>query len=34
MNDADRFRAVINEITGKRLAYKHLTGKEEITTRA
>ena len=32
MNDVDRFRAVIDEITGKRLTYKHLTGKDEITT--
>jgi transposase-like protein len=34
MNDADRFRAVIDEITGKRLTYKHLTGKNEATTPA
>jgi transposase-like protein len=32
MNDADRFRAVVDEITSKRLTYKHLTGKNGITT--
>lgn len=34
MNDADRFRAVIDEITGKRLTYQHLTGKDGTTTPA
>jgi transposase-like protein len=34
MNDADRFSAVISQITDKRLTYKHLTGKDEVTTPA
>lgn len=32
MNDADRFRAVMSQIVGKRLTYKSLTGKEGETT--
>jgi transposase-like protein len=28
MNDADRFRLALSQITGKRLTLKHLTGKD------
>lgn len=28
MNDFDRFRLALSQIAGKRLTYKHLTGKE------
>jgi hypothetical protein len=28
MNDYDRFRLALSQVTGKRLTYKHLTGKE------
>jgi hypothetical protein len=28
MNDADRFGLALSQIAGKRLTYKHLTGKE------
>ena len=32
MNDADRFSKVLTQITGKRLTYDELTGKEGETT--
>ncbi len=28
MNDFDRFRLALSQITGKRLTYKYLTGKD------
>jgi hypothetical protein len=28
MNDADRFRLALSHITGKRLTYEHLTGRD------
>ena len=28
MNDCDRFRLALSQITGKRLTYEHLTGKD------
>jgi transposase-like protein len=31
MNDYDRFRLALSQVTGKRLTYKHLTGKEMET---
>jgi transposase-like protein len=33
-DDLGRFRLAISQIVGKRLTYKHLTGKDEITTPA
>ncbi len=32
MNDSQRFSAVVSQITGKRLTYEHLTGKDGATT--
>ena len=32
MNDSQRFGAVVSQITGKRLTYSHLTGKDGSTT--
>jgi len=32
MNDSQRFSAVVSRITGKRLSYNHLTGKDGSTT--
>ena len=32
MNDSERFSAVVSQITGKRLTYDHLTGKDGSTT--
>ena len=32
MNDGERFSAVVSQITGKRLTYKHLTGNDGATT--
>jgi transposase-like protein len=32
MDDGDRFSAVVSQITGKRLTYHHLTGKDGSTT--
>ncbi len=28
LNDGDRFRLALAQITGKRLTYKHLTGRD------
>jgi hypothetical protein len=28
LNDADRFTLALSQITGKRLTYEHLTGKD------
>ena len=28
MNDLDRFKLALSQITGKRLTYEHLTGKD------
>jgi hypothetical protein len=28
MNDGDRFRLALSQITGKRLTYEHLTGRD------
>ena len=28
MNDYDRFELALSQITGKRLTYEHLTGKD------
>jgi transposase-like protein len=32
MNDYDRFRLALSQITGKRLTYEHLTGKDRADT--
>jgi len=32
MNDGDRFSAIVSQVTGKRLTYHHLTGKDATTT--
>jgi len=34
MNDFDRFRLALSQISGKRLTYKHLTGKEIVPSPA
>jgi hypothetical protein len=32
MNDADRFNKLLKKVTGKRVTYSKLTGKEDETT--
>ena len=32
MNDYDRFESALSQITGKRLTYEHLTGKDRTDT--
>ena len=32
LNDADRFSAVLSQVSGKRLTYKEVTGKVGETT--
>jgi hypothetical protein len=32
MNDADRFKLAVSQVSGKRLTYAELTGKEAETT--
>jgi ISXO2-like transposase domain len=32
MNDADRFKLAVSQVSGKRLTYAELTGKEEGPT--
>ena len=34
MNDSDRFKLALSQITGKRLTLKHLTGKDRETDTA
>jgi hypothetical protein len=34
LNDGDRFRLALSQITGKRLTYEHLTGRDRGMTTA